>query len=291
MAFLRERLDDRLKGRDDLESITQAPVLATIPRYTSSSKKFKEIVTISQPQSSASEAYRSLRTNVQFLSARSELHTLLVTSALAGEGKTVTSVNLATTFAQAGRRVILVSADLRRPTLESYFGLPDHRDGLSSWLLATDRELWNLIVDPGIDNLRILPCGPVPPNPAELLNSPRFGDLIRLLRGNADLVIVDSAPTLAVADASIISSQADATLLVVNATTAQRSTVVRAVEELRRVGADVLGSVLNAYDPSASPYYSRYGYYGSTYESQGPRADQDDAGDGKRRRSLLRLGR
>ena len=287
LAFLRERLDDRLKGREDLERFTKAPVLATIPRFSKSSKQARDIVTISQPGSAASEAYRTLRTNVQFLSLQSELKTLLVSSASAGEGKTVSSINLSVAFAQAGRRVILVSADLRRPTVETYFGLPN-REGLSSWLLATDRELWSLIVDPGIDNLRVLPSGPVPVNPAELLTSPRFGDLLRLLKENADLVIIDSAPALAVADPAIISSQADGTLLVVDSASTRRSSVVRAVEELRRVGAHVIGSVLNLYDPSASPYYYADSYYGSAYESHSaPMGGEASEPHGKRRRFLI----
>ena len=284
LAFLRERLDDRLKGRDDLERFTKAPVLATIPRFSRSSKQAREIITISQPGSAASEAYRTLRTNVQFLSLQSELKSLLVSSASAGEGKTVSSINLAVAFAQAGRRVILLSADLRRPTVEAYFGLPN-REGLSSWLLAADRELWNLILDPGIDNLRVLPSGPIPPNPAELLTSPRFGELLQLLEANADLVIVDSAPTLAVADPAIISSQTDGTLLVVDATNTRRSSATRAAEELRRVGANVLGTVLNSFDASASPYYYAESGYGSAYESHALPHVQDGANGG--RRSLL----
>lgn len=283
LAFLRERLDDRLKGREDLERSTKVPVLAAIPRYTSLNKRAREIITISQPRSAASEAYRSLRTNVQFLSLQSELRTLLMTSAAAGEGKTVTSVNLAVAFAHSGRRVILVSADLRRPTLEGYFGLPN-REGLSSWLTAADRELWGLIVDPGIDNLRVLPSGPVPPNPAELLSSPRFGELVRLLKGHADLVIIDSAPALAVADSPIISSQIDGTILVIDGASTHRSPVIRAAEELRRVGADLLGTVFNSYDLSAGAYYSS-GYYGSTYEPHPVPGEESD--EKPRRRSLL----
>lgn len=279
LAFLRERLDDRLRGRDDLERALQVPVLVTVPKFPSTSKTGDEIVTISQPKGSASEAYRSLRTNLQFLSVQRELRSVLITSPSAGEGKTATAVNLAVAFAQAGKRVVLVSADLRRPTLDRYFGIPN-QEGLTTWLMAADRELWGLIRDPGIDNLRIVPCGPIPPNPAELLSSTRVTELIDLLEANADLVLIDSPPALAVADAAILATHVDGTLLVVDAHGTNRSAASRAAEELQRVGAGLLGSVLNSFDPSASPYYQQ-AYYSSHYYSSDPSPHQVDVGEAR----------
>lgn len=254
LAFLRERLDDRLRGRSDIERTLNAPVLATIPRVQMSKKARFDLVTRAQPRSSAAEAYRSLRTNLQFLISQQNLRSVLVTSPSAAEGKTSTSGNLAVVLAQAGQRVILVSADLRRPTLERYFGT-DTEPGLSEWLSETDEEIWRFIQDPGIPNLRVIASGPVPGNPAELLTSRRLRTLVDALEGCCDLVLIDSPPSLAVADASILASHVDGVLLVVNAATTHRSAAARAKEELERVGASLLGCIYNAYDATSSPYY------------------------------------
>ena len=266
LAFLRERLDDRLRGRSDLEKSLEIPVLATVPRF-STSKKRKEIVTESEPHGAASEAYRSLRTNLQYLLKQRDLKSLLITSASAGEGKTVTCVNLAITLARSGSKVILVSADLRRPTLESYFDLPSQK-GLSSWLAEPDQDLSSFISDPGIDNLRVMTSGPVPHMPAELLTSRRLGQLIEALEDSCDILLIDSPPTLAVADAAILAAHVDGTLLVVNAHKTLRSVAMRATEELNRVGAGLLGIILNAFDPTASPYYYQPYQYGSGYRGE-----------------------
>lgn len=261
LAFLRERLDDRLRGRSDIERALQAPVLATIPRVATNKKNKHDLVTGSQPSSSASEAYRSLRTNLQFLMTQQNVRSVLVTSPSAGEGKSLTSANLAMVLAQAGQRVILVSCDLRRPTLERYFGIASE-PGMSSWLAAQDDDLSAVVQDPGIANLRVIASGPVPGNPAELLSSRRLRKLVDTLEDNCDIVLVDSPPALAVADASILASHVDGVLLVLNALSTHRSAAARAKEELERVGASLLGCVYNAYDASGSPYYYQP-YYGA----------------------------
>lgn len=277
LAFLRERLDDRIRGQDDLERAIDAPVLATVPRYATRSKAGRDIVTISQPRGSASESYRTLRTNIQFLSVQKELQSLLVTSPAAGEGKTATAVNLAVAFAQAGRRVVLVSADLRRPTLEEYFGI-SNAAGLTTWLMAEDQELWGLICDPGVDNLRVIPAGPIPPNPAELLASRRLSEMIGILETNSDLVLVDSPPALVVADAAILGPRVDGMLLVLDAQRTTRSAAARAAQELGRAGASLAGAVYNGFDPSGSPYYQTY--YSADYGER-----ESESGRPRRRRS------
>lgn len=266
LAFLRERLDDRLRGRPDLERILDAPVLATIPRFANRRVTSTNVITLTDPKSVASEAYRSLRTNLQFMTAQRGIRSVLVTSPSAEEGKTVTCANLAVTLAQGGKRVVLMSADLRRPTLERYFKLGNEA-GLSTWLSMQSNDLASLIQDPGIPNMRILPSGPIPPNPAELLTSPRLMELIHVLEENADMVLVDSPPTLAVADSPIISPHVGGTVLVVDAGVTARSAVVHARDELGKAGAVILGSVLNALDPSSSRSYYYYGtpYYRSRY--------------------------
>ena len=267
VALLRERLDDRFRGRDDVEKLTGAPVLATVPRFRPEKRsKTPNLVAEIRPKGTTSEAYRSLRTNLLFITGMESAKSLLVTSAQAGEGKTVSAANLALVLAQAGNRVILVSADLRKPTLEKQFGI-DRDPGLSNWLASKDgADVWALIRDPGVRNLRILPSGPIPPNPAELLTSPRFETLVKLLEGNADYVLFDSAPVLAVADSSIIASRVDLTLVVVSAADTHRTAVQHAVTELHRVGGRIAGTVLNNLDPSVSPYY--YGPYVYEYADE-----------------------
>lgn len=267
LAFLRERLDDRFKDREEVERVLGVPVLATVPRFQGE-KKESPLISVSQPDSLASEAYRSLRTNLQFIAAQRQIRSVLTTSPSAGEGKTVTTVNLAVALAQAGRRVILVSADLRRPTLERLFGMREDSvqsskaSGLSTWLSEGGKgDLSDLIKDPGIPNIRVIPTGPVPPNPAELLASPLLPELIRTLEKNCDLVIIDSPPILAVADPAIVAIHTGGAILVMDAGTTHRSAVVRAKEELDRVGGNLIGCIFNGFDPATSPYYYYQPYY------------------------------
>ncbi|HEV2756072.1 MAG TPA: polysaccharide biosynthesis tyrosine autokinase [Actinomycetota bacterium] len=264
LAFLRERLDDRFKGRADVEVAVRAPVVGTIPRYQRPrGASAYQVISAADPQGAAAEAYRALRTNVQFITSQRGIKSLVVTSPSAAEGKSATSSNLGVVLAQAGRRVILVSADLRRPTLGNYFGIQDQaeQEGLSAYLSGAKTNVVEVIRDPGIPNMRIVPSGVVPPNPAELLSSPLLGSLVRSLEEIADFVIVDSAPVLAVADAAVIASQVGGALLVIDASKTHRSATVHSKQELERTGGAIIGCVLNAFDPGdRSYYYSAYSY-------------------------------
>lgn len=273
LALLRERLDDRFRDRQDLERILEAPVLATVPIYPIP-KKGPALVSLSETSMAAVEAYRSLRTNLQFITAQRAAKSVLLTSPSEGEGKSSTTANLGVLLAQAGRRVIIVSSDLRRPTLARYFGIAEggEEPGLSSWLASDEQEPWSIVLDPGIPNLRVVPSGPLPPNPAELLNSPRVKSFVTALEANADLVIFDSPPVLAVADAAELASLVGGSVLVVNAGSTNKSAAAHARQELERVGGKILGAVLNGFDPSTSPYYySSHSYYTSpsTAEANG----------------------
>jgi capsular exopolysaccharide synthesis family protein len=286
LAFLRERLDDTFRGRADVAKATQAPVLAAVPSFRPSRDRILELATLAEPKGSAAEAYRSLRTSFQFLAMEQDLKSVLVTSASAGEGKTVTSCNLAITLAQTGNRVVLVSADLRRPTVEKYFRISE-RDGLSEWLLGKHEDIWPLTKMPGgITNLRVLPSGRVPPNPAELLSSMRLTELIRRLREHSDFVIFDSPPSLPVADASILASQVGGTILVIDSSKTRRTTATHAAQELQRIGGNLLGTVLNAFEPQGRySYYDTYypTYYGLDHERS------SSNGNGKRSRPRRKL--
>lgn len=281
-AVLRERLDDRFKGRADVEEALNAAVIGMIPRYDVP-KGAVDVVSLTAPQGVAAEAYRTLRTNVQFVASQREMRSLVITSPSAGEGKSSTSANLGVVMAQAGRRVILVSGDLRRPTLARYFGLEDQEagGGLTAFLSGEKVNPVEIVRDPGIPNLRVIPSGVIPPNPAELLSSPRLRSLVAALESAADFVIIDSPPVLAVSDASVIAGQVGAALLVIDASKTHRSATVHSKEDLERTGGIVIGCVLNAFDASSQPY--SYGSY-----SYGHYHPVESAGNGDGRRRLRR---
>jgi tyrosine-protein kinase len=260
LAFVRERLDDSIRSRHELERRLGRPVLAMVP-YVPGWRKRDEphLITVEDPKNPVSEAYRTLRTNVQFLASSRDMRTVLVTSALAGDGKTATAANLAVVLAQAGRRVVLVSADLRRPRLHRFMKVANET-GLSL-ALSDSIPFWEAALECGIDNLRVIPSGPIPPNPAELLGGDRMAEILDQLRLTADLVVMDSPPVLAVADASILAPLVDATLFVVDAQTGSRAATSQARDQLEHAGARLLGAVMNRFDPSQAGDYPYSFYY------------------------------
>jgi capsular exopolysaccharide synthesis family protein len=266
VAFLRDSLDDAVTSKEAAEQLTGVPVLAAVPLVSSWRKHDRPlVVTLARPASPATEAYRSLRTSLQFARQEHELRTILVTSPAAAEGKTSTLANLGAVFAQAGQRVLMVSCDLRKPRLGQFFGI-DERTGLTTAILGED-TLENLIqATPGMDNLWLLPSGPPPPNPAELLNGARAQEIFARLRETFDLVLIDSPPILPVTDAVVLSKDVDATLLVVAAYRSSSGDVQRAAERLAQVDARVVGVVLNEATKLGSGYY---GGYGSAYGGGG----------------------
>ncbi|MDO8671987.1 MAG: CpsD/CapB family tyrosine-protein kinase [Dehalococcoidia bacterium] len=217
------------------------------------------LVTFSNPRSPIAEAYRQLRTNIQFSSLDKTLRSLLVTSTSPEEGKSTTLANLAVAIAQTGSRVILVDCDLRRPTIHSIFGL-GNAAGLTSVVLdPASRHL--PLQDSGIENLQILSSGPLPPNPSELLGSRRMGEVIDLLESEADMVLFDSPPIIAVTDAAILATRVDGVILVINAGKTKRELARKAKALLEKVNANILGVVLNnmKFDSSLNHYYGEPG--------------------------------
>jgi succinoglycan biosynthesis transport protein ExoP len=272
-AFLRDSLDDSLSSKEETEHITGAPVLAVVPMVNSWKKRSKPLlVSITSPSSPAAEAYRSLRTSLQFAGQERELRMILVTSPSASEGKTSTLANLGAVFAQAGHRVVLVSCDLRRPRLGQFYGI-DESAGLTSVMLG-QAELTDVVqAIGGQPNLWLLPAGPLPHNPAELLNGHRAQEIFATLRQHFDLVLIDSPPVVPVTDAVILSKDADATLLIVAAGQTKHAHLKRAAEKLRQVDAPIVGVVLNETTRQAgSSYGSAYGYGYGSYSSYAPDA-------------------
>ena len=204
-------------------------------------------------KSPIAEAYRQLRTNIQFSSLDNPVRTLLVTSTGPEEGKTTTLANLAVTIAQTGSRVTLVDCDLRKPSLHDLFGLPAE-PGLTNVLLGADAIPYH---ECGIENLRILPAGPLPPNPSELLGSRRMSEVIVQLKGEADYVLFDTPPVVIVTDAAVLATRVDGVLLVVSAGKTRRELAQRAKSLLEKVNAPLLGVVLNnvKHEPTIHHYY------------------------------------
>ena len=277
-AFLRDYVDDSLRGVEDVERQAGATLIGVIPhvvpdRAESSRRKDQKkgrttpvrdhLVAQDDPKAPATEAYRTLRTNLLFMSATGPLRVLLVSSPLQGEGKSTTAANLAAVLVQAGQRVLLVGADLRRPSLHRFFGL-SNRVGLSS-VLSGQAEITTAVQDPGIPDLRVLPGGPVPPNPAELLGSPRMRKLLEDVKQVADWIIIDGPPVLGLADALVLSAVSDGTLMVVNEAT-NRRILAHARDQLSKVQTRPAGVVLNDFGPGFNYYYSDYYAYSSTYD-------------------------
>jgi capsular exopolysaccharide synthesis family protein len=277
-AFVRERMDDRIHGRAQLEAAVGAPVLAVVPQVPGWRKRAQtKLVTTSASGSPAAEAYRSLRTNLQFISRDGTVRVISVTSPHAGEGKTTTVANIATTLALTGKRVMALSADLRKPRLHRFFGLDNER-GLSS-VLAGQAQLAEVArrVE-GLDSLRIVTSGPVPPNPAELLSSDAMESLLTQLRSMADYVVIDTPPVLVVSDAMIVAPRVDGVVVVVDADTTTGGAASHTIDQLEQVGGNVIGSVLNRFDPSKARYYSYAGKYAYAYRYH-YRHEDSGAGD------------
>jgi non-specific protein-tyrosine kinase len=262
VAFLAEQLDDSIKDADAVQEVTGLSNLGTITQMRTDRGRsaIYRMVTLLYPRSSQAEAYRRLRVNLEFASVDAPLQTLLVTSAAPGEGKTVTASNLAVAFAQAGRRVLLVDADLRRPGVDECFSVPNTH-GLTTMLhgSAGEPELASQPTEQA--NLEVVTTGPLPPNPAELMGSQRMQTVLGVLRRSADLVIFDSPPLQAVADAAVLSTFVDGTLLVIDTGRGRRRQVRMARETLARAGANVLGVALNRVAAKESLHY---GYYGQS---------------------------
>jgi non-specific protein-tyrosine kinase len=212
------------------------------------------LIALRDPRSPAAEAYRTLRTNIQFSSLDRPLHTLLATSTAPDEGKSTTLANLAVTIAQAEQRVILVDCDLRRPSLHTLFGLSNDV-GLTTMILAHD-DAPPPLQETGVPGLSLLASGPLPPRPADILGSRRMEAVIQRLRGMADMVLFDTPPVIAVTDAAVLATRVDGVLLVIEAGRTRRDRARRAREILEKVKANIIGVVLNG-----ARFDGEYGYY------------------------------
>jgi len=221
-----------------------------------STQSSSSLITLSNPRSPISEAYRTLRTNLQFVSLDKPLHTLLITSTGAEEGKSTVLANLAVAIVQGEKKVILVDCDLRRPNLHKLFGL-GHKAGLTTMMLDDKAMASPPLQETAVPGLLLLASGPPPPSPSDLLGSQRMDRVLEVLREQADMVLLDAPPTMAVSDAAVLATKVDGVLLVVSAGQTRRDSVQAAKAKLEKVNAHVLGVVLNnvPLDASLERYY------------------------------------
>jgi non-specific protein-tyrosine kinase len=235
--------------------------VASIPAVVEWRDRAKpELVSVTAPRSSAAEAYRSLRTSVQFAGLENEVNVIAITSPSAGEGKTTAVANLAVVAAGAGRRVVLLDCDLRRPRIHTFFGM-SNEVGFTSWIVGDAPLSAALQEVPGVRRLSLMASGPIPHNPSELLSSRRFPELVRTLQADGALVIIDTPPLLPVTDAAVIARSIDIVFVVTMAGKGTRRQLRHAIEILDRVEAPIGGLVLNGVGDT-SAYYYQGSYYG-----------------------------
>lgn len=262
-AFLRFYLDDTVKYTDDVEKTIGLPVTGTISKSDVNTKKASsELIVDKSPKAIVSENIKSLRTNLQFTAVDGDLKTILVTSTNAGEGKSFVSANLAVSFAQADKRVLLVDCDLRRGRVHKLFGV-SNTNGLSNLLAGDVRNYRKYIRPTKVRNLSIITAGTYPPNPSELLASKKNRYLVEVFSNNYDIVIFDGAPAGGLTDSAILSSLMDETVIVVKDSNTTRTDLLGVKDSLDKVGARVAGIVFNMVTHRSAKYYDRY-YYGNT---------------------------
>jgi capsular exopolysaccharide synthesis family protein len=269
-VFFVDYLDNTIKTSEDIERFLKIPMLAMVPKIHKDS------------ESAVKEAFQTLRTSILFASKGRSLKTMLVTSAGPGEGKSRTVINLAKTLASAGDQVVLVDCDLRRPTVHSNLGL-ERSGGLTNYLLDGDGgNAWMRYLKeaPDIDNLKVLTCGTLPPNPVELFGSERFSELIEQLRENFSWLLIDSPPLASLSDSVVLGSLVEMTVMVIKHTQNDRELIRRTTDQLRKVNANVVGAVLNAVDLKRAGYHD---YYYTLYHYN------TDQGSQTRKRKKARL--
>jgi succinoglycan biosynthesis transport protein ExoP len=272
LVLLIVMFDRSIKSTSDATQATGAPLLGIIPlieqsEIAESTDGNRDLFVHRNPGSRVAECCRSLRTNIMFSAADRPLKTIVVSSANPREGKTTSVMYLGTTMAQSGQRVLLIDTDMRRPRLHASTGV-SRQTGLTN-LIVGDREIDDVIKTTEIPNLFILPCGPLPPNPAEILMTQRFQTVLAELVTRFDRIILDSPPLGVVTDAVVLSKQTNGVILVVKAGKTVRDDIKRAARQIRAVGGTIFGVIVNAIEPdSRSGYY--YSYYGYTEKSPGP---------------------
>jgi capsular exopolysaccharide synthesis family protein len=270
LAFLLEYLDDTIKTHEDIEKYIKLPVLGVVPSVKSDSKDIQDMDMIVErkPKSNVSEAYRSIRTSLLYTSVKqNESKAFVVTSAGPQEGKTTTAINLAITLAHAGKKVLVVDSDLRKPRVHKSFKI-DGSKGLANYLVGQDGTE-EFVIKSEIENLYVLPSGPIPPNPTELLDSDRMRQFINDAKKVYNAVIFDSPPLIAVTDGAVLAALTDGAIQVIWAGNTSRRFVELGKESIENIGAKVIGVILNNMKVSTGGYYYYYYRYPRYYRYYG----------------------
>jgi capsular exopolysaccharide synthesis family protein len=263
LAFFFEYMDSRIKTPDEIRAHLGLPYLGMLPVIDDKTSGPHPIISNGVP-ANFSESFRGIRTNVLFSSAQEGSKSIVVTSTGPGEGKSMVASNLAISLAQAGQRVLIVDADMRKPKAHEIFGVTQE-PGLSN-LLVGNAKASESVRKTAVPGLWIVAAGRIPPNPAELVGSPRFRDFLESLKDHFEWVIIDSPPVMAVTDASLIAHHASGVLFVVGAEMTSRQNAQRALDQLEQVQARFIGSVLNRVDLKHNAYYYSQ-YYRREYTS------------------------
>ncbi len=265
-AYLLDYLDDTMKNPADVQAALGLATLGAVPFMNGQSGEGALLLDSPPP---VIESYSILRTNLQFATVGQPLRSLLITSSVPNEGKSLTAANLSIALAQASQRVILVDGDLRRPRIHKLFHL-NNAQGVTTALLQAPFDLDGVLQQTQVPGLRVLAAGPVSPNPAQLLSSVRMQELLARLLGETDILIMDSPPATAFVDAALLSTQVNGVLLVVEAGRTRRDSARKAIDALKHVNAPILGALLNRMPRSSADYYYYY-YYNEESEGQSGR--------------------
>lgn len=266
MIVLIDSLDNTVRGEPDVVRYTNKPILGHLPQIDPTLlKEFGSIDTMTEiaPRSSFAEGIKTLRTNLMFMSPDNPPHLLLVTSPGPGEGKTLISLNMAIAMAHSGQRTLIVDSDMRRPRVHKALGMTNE-EGLSNVIMGSS-TLDQAVRQTSVENLFMMSCGEIPPNPLELLHTERFQQLVKDLRSKYDRVIFDSPPLAAVSDGLVLSHSVDAVLLILKFGQTRRELLKRSIEQMEALGAPFMGCVLNDIDAAAGSAYA-YSYYYSRYK-------------------------
>ena len=288
-AFLLEYLDDTVKTPADVNKIVNLPTLAGVASFKTSDDIRSSLITIQQPRSPSSEDYRNLRTAILFANVDENIKTILVTSPGPGEGKSVTAANLAVVMAQAGQRVLLIDADLRRPVQHKIFDRGRNLRGLTTLLFLDEFDFQNNQLPPETffqtqqQRLMLLTSGPLPPNPAEVVGSGKMEMILDGLTEHFDYIVIDSPPVLAVTDPLVLATRTDGTVVVARASRTRREQLLQTTSRLQEVNANLLGIMLNYLSPKRGTNYYYYYHYGDNYDN-GDVGDDEDSNGSKGRR-------
>jgi Mrp family chromosome partitioning ATPase/capsular polysaccharide biosynthesis protein len=293
LAFLLEQFDTRVRRPDEIAQILRQPIIGRVPRISKKLLGDGALVTLRHPDSQVAEAFRMVRTNLDFMAVDADVRSIVVTSSIQGEGKSVTVANLAVSMAKAGKKVVVVDGDLRRPRMHKYFNL-ENEHGVSTVVTGKDAlvaALQRVALEPpadgadsadfaawakGVDarsHLYVLTSGPTPPNPGEMVGARRFDAIIQELVTEADVVLIDSPAMLAVGDTSVLAARVDGLVYLVDLQAIKKPQLMTAAVQLRRLPVQMLGAVVRMTGAKGGRYYydSSYGYYGDSYSDDGGR--------------------